>query len=82
VLHYRDSLSSIEKESKVRTVKFPNVLFSALGLVILFAAIADADDPKPTPVNGKIKWVYDYEDGKKQSLESGKPMFVVIRCER
>lgn len=38
--------------------------------------------PKPQPVDGKIKWVYDYEDGKRLSKESGKPMFVVFRCER
>jgi len=30
----------------------------------------------------KIDWVYDYEKGKQLSEETGKPMFVVFRCER
>lgn len=38
--------------------------------------------PKTQPVDGKIKWVYDYDEGKRQSKETGKPMFVVFRCER
>ena len=38
--------------------------------------------PKPTPVDGKIKWVYDYKEGQRLSKETGKPMFVVFRCER
>ncbi len=36
----------------------------------------------PQPVDGKIKWVYDYEAGKKLGLELKKPLFVVFRCER
>ena len=45
------------------------------------AAIAD-DKPEPQPLGGKIEWVYDYEQGKRASRETGKPMFVVFRCER
>ncbi len=41
-----------------------------------------AEKPRPDPVDGKIKWVYDYEEGKRQSRETGKPMFVVFRCEK
>jgi hypothetical protein len=35
-----------------------------------------------TPVEGKIQWVYDYAEGRKLARETGKPMFVVFRCER
>ena len=38
--------------------------------------------PEPQPVEGKIRWVYDYEQGKRLSRDTGKPMFVVFRCER
>ena len=40
--------------------------------------------PKPavSPVEGNIHWVYDYAEGQKLSKETGKPMFVVFRCER
>jgi hypothetical protein len=40
------------------------------------------EKPDPVPVEGKIKWVYDYEEGKQLSRETGKPLFVVFRCER
>jgi len=37
---------------------------------------------EPVPVTGKIEWVYSYAEGKKLARETGKPMFVVFRCER
>lgn len=37
---------------------------------------------EPIPVEGKIDWVYRYAEGKQQAQTSGKPMFVVFRCER
>jgi endonuclease V-like protein UPF0215 family len=37
---------------------------------------------EPVPVTGKIEWVYNYAEGKKLARETGKPMFVVFRCER
>jgi hypothetical protein len=37
---------------------------------------------EPVPVTGKIEWVYSYAEGKKVARETGKPMFVVFRCER
>ena len=46
------------------------------------AQTAAAEKPEMQPVDGLIKWVYDYEEGKRISRETGKPMFVVIRCER
>ncbi len=39
-------------------------------------------DIKPDPVSGKIDWIYDYEDGQAAALKTGKPIFVVFRCER
>lgn len=39
-------------------------------------------DIKSEPVSGKIDWIYDYEDGQAAARKTGKPMFVVFRCER
>lgn len=49
----------------------------------LLATSAEAiEKPDVEPVEGRIKWVYDYDEGKRLSRTSGKPMFVVFRCER
>jgi hypothetical protein len=37
---------------------------------------------EPLPVSGNIPWVFNYEEGKKLALQTGKPMLVVFRCER
>ena len=47
----------------------------------LFAADAKSI-PESTPADGKIDWVYDYQEGMLLSEETDRPMFVVIRCER
>lgn len=39
-------------------------------------------DVPAVEVSGKIRWVYDYEQGKQLARQNGKPMFVVFRCER
>lgn len=36
----------------------------------------------PSPVSGKIHWVYSYAEGKELGRKTGKPLFVVFRCER
>jgi hypothetical protein len=41
-----------------------------------------ADDVPPKPVDGAIHWVYSYDEGKQVAHDTGKPMFVVFRCER
>ena len=46
------------------------------------STVALAEKPEPEPVSGKIKWVFDYQQGKRLSRETDKPMFVVFRCER
>lgn len=43
---------------------------------------AEVSAPESVPVDGKINWVYDYQEGLKLSQQTGKPMFVVFRCER
>ena len=57
-----------------------------IGIVLLlgFAPLLYADIEKPTAshVQGSIRWVYDYGEGQRLSQSSGKPMFVVFRCER
>ena len=40
------------------------------------------EKPDAVEVEGKISWVYDYEEGKRLSKATDKPMFVVFRCER
>ncbi len=60
-----------------------NRLQIILPLIALSAATALAlEKPEPQPVGGRIKWVFNYEEGKRLSRETGKPMFVVFRCER
>ncbi len=46
------------------------------------ASLGAVEKPQATEISGKIKWTYDYEDGKRLCRETGKPMFVVFRCER
>ncbi len=59
------------------------ILLGVVACVAEPAAAADAfEKPEAAKVDGKIDWVYDYEQGKSLSRETGKPMFVVFRCER
>ena len=37
---------------------------------------------KPQVVSGKIEWIYDYAAGQELARQTGKPLFVVFRCER
>lgn len=58
----------------------------AMSLPILTMALTACgqvqDAPPVQEVSGKIDWVYDYEQGQRLSRRTGKPMFVVFRCER
>ena len=49
--------------------------------MVIFTGLRAAEIP-PVEVSGKIRWVYDYEQGKQLARQNGKPMFVVFRCER
>ena len=55
----------------------------AIGL-FLATQLVDAafESPPRQDIDGKISWIFDYEDGKAESSRTGKPMFVVFRCER
>lgn len=54
----------------------------ALTTLLSAATLSAIEKPETVPLSGKVKWVYDYEEGKRLSRELGKPMFVVFRCER
>ena len=41
-----------------------------------------AQKPRVQKIDGLVNWVYDYEQGRKLARRTGKPMFVVFRCER
>ena len=56
-----------------------------LALVVGVSAAFSADvheKPAPTPVAGTLDWIYDYATGQALSRSTGRPMFVVFRCER
>ena len=52
------------------------------GMVGLSFGTLRGETIAPQPVSGNIQWVYNYEQGKRQAREAGKPLFVVFRCER
>ncbi len=58
--------------------------FLCLGAVAAccWSAPSRGDEIPAKSVDGKITWLHKYEDAKKQAKESGKPLFVVFRCER
>ena len=41
-----------------------------------------AQNPAVEKIDGLVNWVYDYEQGRQLAKRTGKPMFVVFRCER
>jgi hypothetical protein len=63
---------------------FRTVWETVTGAVLLVVAhsVSAATTIERTPVTGKIQWIYGYEEGQKLARETGKPMFVVFRCER
>lgn len=68
--------------TKVATMLYRRIALFALFLAATVQTTVAQQKPEATPVDGKIKWVYDYEEGKRLSQSQGKPMFVVFRCER
>ncbi len=64
-------------------LKTTNIMSATLLVIGMFLNAAQAiEKPDSQPISGKIKWVYDYQEGKRASQETGKPTFVVFRCER
>jgi hypothetical protein len=45
-------------------------------------AAAAQEQIEPQAVSGRIDWIYDYTAGQEQARQTGKPLFVVFRCER
>jgi len=45
-------------------------------------SLAQTEKPAAQKLDGLISWVYDYEQGRRLAKRTGKPMFVVFRCER
>lgn len=71
-------------DSDIRWFNMQSILklFSLVALFVVTSQALAQDKPEPTPVDGKIEWVFDYDEGKKLSKQHGKPIFVVFRCER
>lgn len=53
-----------------------------VGLAWGLAVLIPAWSVPPQPVESRIPWIYDYAEGKRLAKASGKPMWVVFRCER
>jgi len=50
---------------------------------VMAATLAFSQEkPDVAPVSGDIEWVFDIEEGQRLSRETGKPQFIVFRCER
>jgi hypothetical protein len=64
-------------------IRDASLLAAVVATALFWPATSSAiEKPPAVDVDGNIKWVYDYDEGKLLSLASGKPMFVVFRCER
>jgi hypothetical protein len=53
-----------------------------IGAVVLCEFALGSEAIPPTPVEGKVQWVYDYDQAKAEARRSGRPLFIVFRCER
>lgn len=51
-------------------------------VMLCFGSSLWAGPIPPKPVPSKIKWLYAYQEGKKEAQRSQKPLFVLFRCER
>ena len=64
----------------------PKIVRRIMALAILAAVFGvprlRADVIPPQKVDGKIDWVYSYAEGQRMARDTGKPLFVVFRCER
>ncbi len=52
------------------------------GLPLFFLALAVAASQPPSPETVTVNWRTDYETARREARQSGKPLFVVFRCER
>ena len=65
----------------MRRSRWHKAFLAVLALAGL-ATPAWGEEIPPQPVDGKINWVYTYAEGQRQARATGKPLFVVFRCER
>lgn len=67
-----------------RTTRIPRLIFVTLLACLPLWKTPDATAEKIAvqKVDGKIEWIYSYQEGKQQARRTGKPLFVVFRCER
>ena len=54
----------------------------AAGMGLTLSSGAEPSPIPVAPVSGGIEWIYDYAKGRDLAGQSGKPVFVVFRCER
>lgn len=82
-------ISAISRRSRTKVLRFGAVA-SVVALSVYFAqrmpdskgAVAAAAQGKGKKGNAPAFWLRDYAGARAQARESGKPIFVVIRCER
>ena len=60
----------------------PAIKYFFLGALAYCGGAACGEIIPPSPVDGKIEWVYSYAEGKALAEQTGKPIFLVFRCER
>jgi hypothetical protein len=58
------------------------VLLALTAALLGWAVPIRGEDIPAQPVDGDVAWVYRYGEGKRLARETGKPLFVVFRCER
>ncbi len=58
------------------------VICLAVSILSSSSQLARSEEVKSAPTSGNIQWIYSYAEGQKAARESGKPLFVVFRCER
>ena len=58
------------------------LLATAMLVTTAAPSLAQAEKPAAQKLDGLINWVYDYQQGRRLAKQTGKPMFVVFRCER
>lgn len=73
---------SITSNTGIEPMKFASITIAVCSLVLMAGMSFAQDKPTPTVVTGDIDWVFDLESGQALSQETGKPMFIVFRCER
>ena len=64
----------------IPTIRCCALLLAACLLVLGHHSTA-AEKIAIQPIAGTINWIYSYPEGRQRARQSGKPLFVVFRCE-